>query len=68
MRSGLWWVAKVLEAVGLVLVLVGLSMSMKLGLVEKDSLGSMMYEMRGLMAGGLLFAIGYLIERRIGSR
>ncbi len=68
MKRGLWWLAKALEGVGLVLVLVGLSMSMKLGFVEQKPLESMVFEMRGLIAGGLLFALGYLIERRIGAR
>ena len=67
-RSGWWFLAKALEGVGMVLVLVGVFLSMSLGMGEGDSLASMAHEMRGLLWGGGLFIVGYLIERQIGAR
>jgi hypothetical protein len=66
-RSGLWWLAKLLEGVGLLVVLVGVFMSISLGL-EDEGLGSMAIEMKGLMLGGAMFLAGVLIERRLGTR
>lgn len=66
-RNQLWWLAKVLEGVGMVIVIVGVFVSMSLGL-EDESLKSMAVEMKGLMIGGVLFFAGWLIERRLGAR
>ena len=66
-RSGWWWLSKVLEGVGLLVILVGVSLSITLGL-EEESLESMAIEMKGLALGAVLFLAGILIERRIGSR
>lgn len=63
----LWWVAKVLEGAGLLVVLIGLFISISEGL-EDQGLKSMATEFQGLALGGLLFAAGVLIERGIGSR
>lgn len=66
MKPKTWWVlAKALEGVGMVLVLVGVMTSISYGL-EDESLKSMSYELRGLMLGGGLFAIGWAIETRVG--
>lgn len=62
----LWWVAKVLQGAGLVVVLVGLSLSIGLGL-DEEGLASMDMEMKGLALGGLLFLAGILLERRLGT-
>jgi len=66
-KKALWWFAKVLEGVGMLLVLVGVFMSISLGL-EDDGLGSMRMEMQGLMVGGAMFAVGWLLERSLGAR
>jgi hypothetical protein len=66
-RRALWWLAKGLEGVGMLLVLVGVFISISLGL-EDEGLSSMQMEMRGLAVGGGLFLLGWLIERRIGTR
>jgi len=63
----LWWLAKGLEGLGMVVVLVGVSLSIKLGM-DEQGLASMQYESIGLLAGGALFVAGWLLERRIGAR
>ena len=66
-KRTLWWIAKALEGVGMVLVLVGVFWSVSLGL-EDDGLASMAIEMKGLALGGGMFLAGYLIERSVGAR
>jgi hypothetical protein len=66
-KRALWWLAKGLEGIGMLLVLVGVFISISLGL-EDEGLSSMRTEMRGLAVGGALFLLGWLIERRIGAR
>ena len=66
-KNTLWWIAKALEGVGMVLVLVGVFWSISLGL-EDDGLASMATEMKGLAIGGGLFLAGWLIEHRVGAR
>lgn len=63
MGGRLYLLGKALEVLGLVLVLVGVLLSMRLGFGEQ-SLASMEFEMKGLLAGGGLFLLGWLIERR----
>jgi hypothetical protein len=63
----LWLLAKGLEGLGLVVVLVGVVTSIQLGFQE-EGLASMKYESYALLAGGALFLIGMLLERRIGAR
>ncbi|HJP01600.1 MAG TPA: hypothetical protein QF764_07525 [Planctomycetota bacterium] len=58
---------KLLEALGLLVILVGLSMSIGLGL-EDEGLASMASEFQGLMIGGALFCLGFLLERTGGGR
>ncbi len=67
-RGTLWTFAKALEGVGMVIVLVGVMLSINLGVKEGDSLASMKYEMQALGIGGMLFLLGYVIERRLGAR
>ena len=66
-RGALWWLAKLLEGVGMVIVLVGVFWSVSLGL-EDDGLSSMAAEMKGLALGGGLFALGWMLERSLGTR
>ncbi len=66
-RAHLYKLAKALEAIGLVVVLVGLTMSIQLGMAD-DGLGSMKQEFNGLFIGGGLFAVGYILERVAGTR
>jgi hypothetical protein len=66
-RSFLWWTAKVLEGVGMLVVLIGVFFSMSLGF-EGRGLESMTYEFKGLFLGGALFLAGFILERRIGAR
>jgi hypothetical protein len=66
-KSGLWWLAKVLEGIGMVIVLVGVFISMNLGF-EDEGLASMAAEFKGLAIGGILFTAGVLIERSIKAR
>jgi hypothetical protein len=66
-KRALWWIAKALEGVGMLLVLIGVFWSISLG-YEDDGLGSMRMEMRGLMVGGGLFVVGWLLERAVGAR
>jgi len=62
-----WLLAKGLEGLGLVVVLVGLVLSIQLGF-QDEGLQSMKYEGYALFAGGGLFLAGWFIERRIGAR
>jgi len=66
-RGGLWWLAKALEGIGMLLVLVGVFWSISLGL-EDEGLSSMAAEMKGLVWGGGLFLAGWLLEKRLGTR
>lgn len=63
----LWLLAKGLEGLGMVVVLVGLVTSIQLGFHD-EGLKSMKYESYALVAGGALFLVGLLLERRIGAR
>jgi hypothetical protein len=63
-----WWLlAKGLEGLGMVVVLVGLVTSIQLGF-QDEGLKSMKYESYALIAGGAIFLVGMAIERRIGAR
>lgn len=63
----LWLLAKGLEGLGMVIVLVGLVLSIQLGF-QDEGLKSMKYESYALLAGGAIFLVGLLLERRIGAR
>jgi hypothetical protein len=66
-RETLWKLAKVLEGLGLVVVLVGVAWSVTLGFQDRG-LESMGIEFRGLAIGGALFVVGFLLERAVGGR
>lgn len=61
-----WRFAKLLELVGLAIVLAGVLMSIDLGLKE-EGLKSMGVEFQGLGIGGGVFLIGYLLERWVNK-
>jgi len=63
----LWLLAKGLEGLGMIVVLVGLVLSIQLGF-QDDGLRSMKYESYALVGGGAVFLAGMLLERRIGAR
>ena len=67
MQSALHTLAKILEALGLVVILGGVMLSVKLGM-QDDTMKSMSSEAYGLAIGAGLFGLGYLIERSIGTR
>jgi len=66
-KKTLWTLAKLLEGVGLVVVLSGVFLSMSRG-AQGEGLASMAAEYQGLLAGGGLFLVGVLIERFAGTR
>ena len=63
-----YYVAKAFEGIGMIIVLVGVVMSMQLGIGEGEGMESMKAETYGLVIGGGLFVLGWIIERSIGSR
>jgi uncharacterized membrane protein (DUF441 family) len=67
-KRAIWYVAKGLEFVGMIVVLVGVLISINEGLVQENSLASQRYEFIGLGAGGALFVLGWWIERSVGAR
>lgn len=66
-RAWLWYLAKGLEGLGMVVVLVGVVVSIRLGL-DEDGLASMRYEGMALALGGGLFLLGWCCERAAGGR
>ena len=66
-RDKIWLLAKVLEALGLLVVLAGIAMSVRLGF-QDAGLASMGAEFRGLLVGGALFVAGWLLESRFRMR
>ena len=66
-KTWVYYLAKGLEGVGLVVILAGVLLSINLGYAD-EGLESMKAESYGLAIGGALFGAGLLIERRIGSR
>ncbi len=63
-----YYLAKGLEGLGMVVVLIGVLMSIQLGIGEEEGLESMKAESYGLAIGGGLFLLGWMLERAIGSR
>jgi hypothetical protein len=66
-KATLWKVAKGLEGLGLVVIAVGVLGSIELGFHDRG-LESMGLEFRALGIGGGLFAVGWIIERKLGTR
>lgn len=60
------WFGKALQALGLLVVLVGLAVSIGLGQMD-EGLSSMMVELQALLLGALLFAAGTLVLRLGGG-
>ena len=67
-KTWVYYLAKGLEGLGLIVVLVGVVMSIQLGIGEEEGMESMKAETYGLGIGGALFMLGWFLERRIGSR
>lgn len=59
-------IGKLLQGLGLLVVLAGLSVSIGMGLAERG-LASMGAEFQGLAVGGGLFLVGRWIEKRAGA-
>jgi hypothetical protein len=66
-KATMWKVAKAFEGLGLVVIAVGVLGSIELGFHDRG-LESMGIEYRALGVGGALFAIGWIIERKLGAR
>ncbi len=66
-KNWIWSLAKGLEGLGLVVVLVGVVWSMNAGFNE-EGLESMKIESYALLFGGVMFLIGWLLERALGAR
>ena len=66
-KNHVWVLAKALEAIGLVVILIGLVLSMELGFRD-EGMTSQWAELTGLGAGLILFLIGFSIERFAGTR
>ena len=62
----LWRLGKLLELVGLIIVLLGVMFSIDLGFKE-EGLKSMGVEFQGLGIGLCVFMLGYLVERAAGK-
>ena len=65
-RGFVWTLAKALEGVGLVIVLVGLVLSVQTGM-QDEGMKSMTFEAWGLAIGGGLVFVGLALER-VGGR
>lgn len=63
----LWRTAKVLEGLGLIVILAGVFLSIRLGFQDRG-LESMGLEFQGLAIGGGLFLLGWLLERALQKR
>ncbi len=61
----LWYLAKGLEGLGMVIVLAGVVLSIRLGL-DEQGLASMRYESIALALGGGIFLVGWWCERAAG--
>lgn len=59
----LWAFGRALQVLGMGITLVGLLLSIEVGLIEKESLHSMAIEFRYLGVGGACFVIGLLLLR-----
>jgi hypothetical protein len=66
-KTWVYYLAKGLEGLGLVVVLCGVLISINLGYGEQG-LESMKAETYALGIGGVLFVVGVFIERGLGSR
>lgn len=62
----LWRLGKLLELIGLAVVLGGVLLSIDLGL-DEEGLKSMGTEFQALGVGGGIFLFGYLLERSAGK-
>ena len=66
-KQQLWMLAKALEGIGMVVVLIGLVLSVELGFRD-EGMTSQYAELVALLAGMLLFGLGFVLERILGTR
>ncbi len=66
-KHHLWILAKALEGLGMVVVLIGWVLSVELGFRD-EGMSSQYAELIALLAGMVLFATGFAIERLTGTR
>ncbi len=66
-KHQLWILAKGLEGIGMVVVLVGLVLSVELGFRD-EGMTSQYAELIALLSGLFLFGLGFLIEKLSGIR
>jgi len=66
-KNWIWSLAKGLEGLGLVVVLIGVVWSMDAGFKD-EGLESMKIESYALAVGGAMFLVGWLLERALGAR
>ena len=66
-KQHLWMLAKSLEALGLIIVLIGLVLSVELGFRD-EGMTSQYAELIALLVGFVLWGIGFVIERVAGTR
>ncbi|MEM7516204.1 MAG: hypothetical protein AAF368_04670 [Planctomycetota bacterium] len=66
-KRHLWTLAKALEGIGMVVILIGLVLSVQLGFRD-EGMESQYAELIGLLAGLFIFGVGFLIERLAGFR
>ena len=62
-KGWIYYLAKGLEGLGLLVILVGVVISIQLGIGEEEGFESMRAETYGLAIGGVLFVLGWLLER-----
>ncbi len=67
-KDWIYYLAKGLQGLGLIVVLVGVVISIQLGIGEEEGLESMKAESYGLAIGGVLFFAGWLLERSLAKR
>ena len=67
MTRAVYYLAKLLEVLGLLVILLGLLTSVQQGMND-DGLSSMRSEMNGLVWGSVMFGVGWMLERSVGAR
>ena len=66
MSAFVWRLGRILQSVGLIVILVGVMMSVDAGMSD-ESLKSQRIELMGLMIGGGLFLAGWVLTKSISG-
>ncbi|MCP3917800.1 MAG: hypothetical protein GY711_19825 [bacterium] len=66
-KNWIWTLAKGLEGVGLIVILVGVLASVQLGMND-EGLESQEVELYALLAGAGMFGVGFALEKALGTR